>query len=196
MPKLLIVVLLLLSSVLQAQFKVTLRIKNLPSYHISAESVFIAGSFNNWNPGHAGSQFQKVNGIYTLSLAAPAGKHEYKLTRGTWEKVESDGNGSPVPNRIIEVRTDTTVEISISHWADHFPKSPKKSTAGKNVKIISTNFFIPQLNRYRRVWIYLPENYSSSGKNILCFICTTGKMFLKILLLIPVSGEWMKRWIL
>src|SRR4028118_338545 len=40
----------------------------------------------------------------------------------------------------------------------------KKSTATRNVKIISTNFYIPQLNRYRRIWIYLPESYASSRK--------------------------------
>jgi predicted alpha/beta superfamily hydrolase len=32
------------------------------------------------------------------------------------------------------------------------------------VKIIGSNFFIPQLNRYRRIWIYLPVSYATSGK--------------------------------
>ena len=38
----------------------------------------------------------------------------------------------------------------------------RKSTAGKNVQVVDTAFFIPQLNRYRRVWIYLPASYNSS----------------------------------
>ena len=40
----------------------------------------------------------------------------------------------------------------------------KNGTATKNVQVIDTAFFIPQLNRYRRVWIYLPETYASSKK--------------------------------
>ncbi len=38
----------------------------------------------------------------------------------------------------------------------------KEHTASKNVQIIDTAFYIPQLDRKRRVWIYLPNNYSSS----------------------------------
>jgi predicted alpha/beta superfamily hydrolase len=34
-------------------------------------------------------------------------------------------------------------------------------TAGKNVTVIDTAFFIPQLKRTRRVWIYLPESYNA-----------------------------------
>jgi predicted alpha/beta superfamily hydrolase len=40
----------------------------------------------------------------------------------------------------------------------------KQSTASIQVQIIDTAFFIPQLNRNRRIWIYLPKAYSSSQK--------------------------------
>jgi predicted alpha/beta superfamily hydrolase len=40
----------------------------------------------------------------------------------------------------------------------------KESTANKNVLIIDTSFFMPQLNRHRRIWIYLPEGYTASKK--------------------------------
>ena len=147
-----------------AQHRVTLQIKELPSYHKVDDPVFIAGGFNNWNPGQKEAQLQKANGVYTITLLAPAGRHEYKITRGNWETVESGDGGFPLENRVVEINSDTVIEISIKHWADHFPKQPRKSTAGKNVKIISTNFYIPQLNRYRRIWIYLPDSYHNSGK--------------------------------
>ena len=38
------------------------------------------------------------------------------------------------------------------------------STASKQVQVLDTAFFIPQLNRTRRIWIYLPESYHSSRK--------------------------------
>ena len=40
----------------------------------------------------------------------------------------------------------------------------KQSTASIHVHIIDTAFFIPQLNRNRRICIYLPKAYSSSQK--------------------------------
>ncbi|MEQ1677303.1 MAG: alpha/beta hydrolase-fold protein [Chitinophagaceae bacterium] len=42
-------------------------------------------------------------------------------------------------------------------------KPPFNSTASQNVSIIDTAFYIPQLNRKRRVLVYLPENYTTSG---------------------------------
>ncbi len=38
----------------------------------------------------------------------------------------------------------------------------KVHTASPNVKIIDTAFFIPQLNRKRRIWIYLPPEYEAT----------------------------------
>ena len=40
----------------------------------------------------------------------------------------------------------------------------KVSTANKNVQVVDTSFFMPQLNRHRRIWIYLPEGYINSKK--------------------------------
>ncbi len=34
------------------------------------------------------------------------------------------------------------------------------STASANVHLLNQDFFIPQLNRYRRIWIYLPLDYA------------------------------------
>jgi len=40
----------------------------------------------------------------------------------------------------------------------------KESTANKNVSVVDTSFFMPQLNRHRRIWIYLPAGYATSKK--------------------------------
>lgn len=39
----------------------------------------------------------------------------------------------------------------------------KHSTATENVYILSQDFFMPQFNQKRRIWIYLPPDYESSG---------------------------------
>lgn len=148
-----------------AQFTITLRITSLPPYHHVADPIFLAGSFNNWNPGQNRFQFEKESsGTYIISLLMPAGKYEYKLTRGSWDKVECGEEGYPTQNRTIEVSSDTAIHLSVKHWGDHFPKNEKRNTANRNVKILDTAFYIPQLNRYRRVWIYLPSSYATSNK--------------------------------
>ncbi|MEC3907635.1 alpha/beta hydrolase-fold protein [Tamlana sp. 2201CG12-4] len=38
------------------------------------------------------------------------------------------------------------------------------STASKNVSVFNESFKIPQLNRKRRIWVYLPPNYELSSK--------------------------------
>jgi len=40
----------------------------------------------------------------------------------------------------------------------------RESTANKQVQIVDTSFFMPQLNRHRRIWIYLPASYANSKK--------------------------------
>jgi predicted alpha/beta superfamily hydrolase len=155
--------LLLTCSICFSQYKVSFVITHLPQYHTAAESIYLVGSFNNWNPGEEKYKLHDGNkpGI-TIELAG--GNYEYKFTKGSWDRVESGNNGFPGENRRIMVDRDTTINVEIEHWADHFPKAAKHSTAGKNVHVIDTAFYIPQLNRHRRVWIYLPESYTTSGK--------------------------------
>ena len=148
-----------------AQYTITFRINSLPQYHAADSDIFIAGSFNGWNAQDTDYQFLKdPQGNYYLNLSFTEGNVEYKITRGSWDKTECKKDGDPVSNHILKVEKDTTIKVDIEDWSDRFPAKPKESTASKNVHIIDTAFFIPQLKRTRRVWIYLPQNYRQSRK--------------------------------
>ena len=67
---------------LWSQHKVRIEINSLPSNHPANSSIFIAGSFNGWNPRHKDYQFQKSDKGYSLELTINPGKHEFKVTRG------------------------------------------------------------------------------------------------------------------
>jgi predicted alpha/beta superfamily hydrolase len=159
-------VVLLITLSVASQQKIRIEINTLPSNNPVNSSIFIAGSFNSWNPQNKNFQFQKNEKGYFLELSLNAGSYEYKITRGGWDKVECTKEGKDVGNRTLKVDTDANVEISVEGWKDLFSSSnqPRKSTANKNVRIIDTAFFIPQLNRTRRVWVYLPSSYNSSTK--------------------------------
>ncbi len=147
----------------EAQFKVVFKLGRYPLQH-NRDTIFIAGSFNAWDPGDPAYKISIADeNNFTLQL--PAGKYEYKSTRGNWKKVECLNNGKDIENHSFEINSDTTVEINIEAWKDDFPEIPKQHTATKQVHIIDTAFFIPQLNRTRRIWIYLPEGYAKSKKS-------------------------------
>ena len=149
-----------------AQQKVRIAINSVPGNTPANSNLFIAGNFNSWNPQNTSFQFQKSDKGYFIELSLVAGSYEYKITRGGWDKVESTKDGKDIGNRVLKIDNDATVELTVEGWKDLFASSsrPRKSTANKNVTIIDTAFFIPQLKRTRRVWIYLPPSYSSSDK--------------------------------
>ncbi len=123
--------------------------------------MYAAGSFNGWNPQDEKFKFKKDDkGNYSLELKLNPGSYEYKITRGGWDKVECKPGGDAMGNRSFKVEGDLSVELNIEEWQDRFPSKPRVSSASPNVTIIDTAFWIPQLKRTRRVWIYLPASYA------------------------------------
>jgi predicted alpha/beta superfamily hydrolase len=148
----------------RSQQTVRLEIKTLPAYHASGSDIYLAGSFNGWNPQDKDYRFTKTTGgEYFIELRLKEGSYEYKITRGSWDKAETNKGGSTVGNRKLNVPADNHVHIDVAEWADRFPPRLAVSTASKNVRIIDTAFLIPQLKRVRRVWVYLPAGYEKSN---------------------------------
>ncbi|HET9826015.1 MAG TPA: alpha/beta hydrolase-fold protein [Chitinophagaceae bacterium] len=159
------VVISLLSCVLSfSQHIVRFVISSIPEKS-PPDSIYIAGSFNGWNPQDKNYHFEKnASGNYVLEHRLADGIIEFKMTRGDWGKVECRKTGNDIPNRSFKLSSDTTIILIVEDWADHFAKKTRHSTASKNVHIIDTAFRIPQLSRVRRIWLYLPSDYNSSGK--------------------------------
>lgn len=154
--------LLWIVSLLNAQYKVHFLLKRLPSYHKPSDTIYLAGSFNRWNPKDPNFFVVWPNPKSGITIDLPKGMFEYKFTLGYWDAAESGEGGAHSENRFVSIEKDTTVLIEIDHWANHFPKKPKETTASHNVHILDTAFYIPQLNRHRRVWIYLPHSYATT----------------------------------
>jgi predicted alpha/beta superfamily hydrolase len=148
-----------------AQYTVRISVDSSAKFYSSDSNLYLAGSFNGWNPKDKNFRLQKgVNGNYFIEKKFDMANYEFKITRGSWDKVESRKDGTDIPNRSFKLLSDTTINVTIEGWSDQSLKKPRASTASKNVHIIDTAFLIPQLNRTRRVWIYLPPDYSASQK--------------------------------
>lgn len=62
------------------------------------------------------------------------------------------------------------------------------STASKNVSVIDHAFFMPQLNRSRRIWLYLPASYQKSKKRFPVLYMHDGQNLFNVNT--SFSGEW------
>lgn len=157
----------LLSMICHAQtINVKFNIKPNATLIPKRSQFYIAGSINNWNPADSNYRFLEMpDGHYELSLAMPAGINEYKVTRGSWETAETKQNGQPLSNRSLMLKKDTVIDLEILQWQDNFKSTAKIHTAGKNVHVLDSTFEMPQLNRKRRIWVYLPPDYQTSGKS-------------------------------
>ena len=174
---------------LTAQHKLHLSIHSLPPSTAKNDVIYIAGTFNNWNPKDENFKFTRDSyGNYTVDLPVKEKTGEYKLTRGGWDKVESDKDGNAIGNRQYNVDANDLLGIIVSGWADHFAPKQRKSTASKNVKMVDTAFYIPQLKRTRAVRIYLPHDYESSKKRYPVLYMHDGQNLFDELT--GFAGEW------
>lgn len=151
------------STVLFAQFTLRLIVTDVATQ--KGSDIYIAGDFNKWNPGDYNYKmkiFGATRKVFVFKDVA-AGKVTFKFTRGSWEKVESNAKGEDVENHEVELNSDTSLSFSIAGWKDDFPVKPVPHTATAQVKVLDTAFFMPQLNRYRRIWVYLPVTYKMAA---------------------------------
>jgi predicted alpha/beta superfamily hydrolase len=147
------------------QFKVTFKTAQIPASKDLSVHLFLAGDFDGWNPANkAFEMLPDKQGGYSVEETLPGGVYNFKVTRGDWQKVECTAAGKMKENRSAGIKHDTTIIITIAGWQDNFAQPEKKHTASANVHLISEKFDMPQLGHRRRVWIYLPADYESSGK--------------------------------
>ena len=146
--------------------QLTVRLARAPESTPAGATVYLAGSFNMWNPAAPGFALARAaDGSYALTLPdSVRGPVEFKLTLGSWETVETTASGGDVANRAVTIpRTGAIVEeVSVAAWRDGSAPKPRAHTASRSVAILSDSFAIPQLGRARRVWIYLPPGYEAS----------------------------------
>lgn len=177
----LIAMLLPLLAAGQIRFSVT-----VPAGTATADTIFIAGSFNNWNPGSPDWALSPSgNGKWSILMPATSFPAEFKFTRGDWSWTEADQHGMYVPNRVYRPGKDTLLELTVLGWED---MKTKPHSLSANVSILSDSFYVPQLGRYRRIWIYLPPDYIGGSKQYpVLYMCDGQNLFDDAT---SYAGEW------
>jgi AraC-like DNA-binding protein len=99
--------------------QVTFVIETLPGATHSSDTLFLCGSFNNWDPRDTRYIVRKqLNGQLSVTLPRGSGKIEYKFTRGSWNKVETNAANQLIANREFIYGNGETVYVQIENWLD------------------------------------------------------------------------------
>jgi predicted alpha/beta superfamily hydrolase len=141
--------------------QITIRVNNVPEYFTPLlDTLYVTGTFNDWNPGDTDYVLeQDFDGTYFLLLEGVDGaEFEFKFTRGDWDRVETLAGGGFLPNRTAIFESGLEINCDVENWQDQIGTH----TISGTVFQLDYNFEMPELNRDRRIWIYLPPDYYTS----------------------------------
>jgi len=78
----------------------TFIIEELPSYTPDTAKIYMATSFNNWDPSDSSLQLSKFpDGTYRIQIPKKYSMFKFKFTRGSWESVEGNSMGDYMYDR-------------------------------------------------------------------------------------------------
>ncbi|WP_417429376.1 alpha/beta hydrolase [Halpernia sp.] len=126
--------------------------------------IYLTGNFNKWNPKDENFKLKKVENFkYNLILndADLPENIEYKFTKGGWENVEIDIYDNIQPNRKVK-KSEKKTEDFVEKWRINW--GPFKKEFFPIAEVVSEKFYIPQLEKYRKIWALLPHDYYTSEK--------------------------------
>jgi alpha-glucosidase len=137
----------------------TIIITNVPDIPVMP-SIYLASNINQWKSNDGDFRFQKEieSGYYILKLTNVPDEIAFKFTRGSWQTEETDINNKVLTNREWNKASEQAVYIATIHnWKD-LPALVTKPAIPKATLWLK-DFYLPQLERTRNVWLYLPPNY-------------------------------------
>lgn len=136
----------------------------LETEELDNRPIYITGNFNKWNPKNPQFQLKEIDkGKYFIKIedALLPELIEFKFTKGGWENVELDKYGNITPNRKCKKNKEKAQNI-VEKWRLNW--GPFKKEFFPIVELISDEFYIPQLERTRKIWALLPYNYYKTKK--------------------------------
>lgn len=188
MKKISFLIAVLLTGLLNAQ--ITLRITSIPANTPAGANIYLIGSSNGWDPTNTQYLMQPDGfGARQITIPEGTGTVSYKFTRGgSWSTVEGNASGGFLPDRTFTFTgSPQTLNLTVQSWED-ISGSGTSSTAAANVQILNNAFFIPQLSRNRKIWIYLPPDYYTTAKTYPVLYMEDGQNLFDNAT--SFSGEW------
>lgn len=134
-------------------------ITSIPSNTPEGDQIYFAGEPNGWNPGDAEWVFSETTNQWVLDLPEnTATSFDGKITRGSWQTVEGNETGGFLPDRTFSFAAADTVFIEVLSWEGEFVPDDLP----ENLFVFDEAFFMPELDRSRRVRVLLPLDYEET----------------------------------
>jgi AraC-like DNA-binding protein len=103
-----------------SQARVRIEVMAHPELRMPQMGLFIAGSFNQWNPGNPAYALQRTDsGTWYIDLPDTLRYFSYKFTQGSWTVVEGDSLGNSRPDRVYDAGAEPDprhVRVRILNW--------------------------------------------------------------------------------
>jgi metallo-beta-lactamase class B len=109
---------------IQAQLTVT--VSSVPASTPPDADIYIAGSFNGWDPGDPNYILtDHQDGTYSITFNPTPGLLEFKFTRGSWANVEGNAQGTYIPNRTYNYPGGAqSTSYAIAGWEESIRLNP------------------------------------------------------------------------
>jgi predicted alpha/beta superfamily hydrolase len=131
------------------------------------KNIFISGDFNQWGLGTKAWPMNLLpDGSYAARLPEwVRGNNDFKFHLGDWSNEAVTARGAKMGNFNANFSPrKSTYEYTIEGWQGVAAWPKADSTAPIGVSIFSNDMRMPQLNRNRRIWVYLPPDYGKPNK--------------------------------
>jgi len=154
---LLIVQLLLVSNVRAATVKL---IVTVPDSTPTDASIYLAGSLpsvGEWKVDGVKLDREGDRFVSTIQLEGDQ-TLEFKITRGSWETVEKNRDGSERANRLLDAK-HAEVSVTVEAWSTGIEK-PAPSVVG-TLEIFTIDS--KSLNQQRTIRVWLPPGYADAS---------------------------------
>ncbi len=157
------------------EIRVTFVVTSLPDYTPPGDPIYIAGNFNEWNPGNAQYALSKNDDNrweITLDGFTDGETIEFKFTRGSWDKVEVGAQGEEISNRGFTFNGDQTVQVTIHHWAD----GDTQPNQAPQIASVTTNPSSPAENQPFHVSATVTDSDGTVASVVLDWGLTSGSL--------------------
>lgn len=155
--------------------EITIVLSELPKTTPENDDIYITGNFNGWAQHNKKYRFQQdEKGRYIVNLPRQKDYLEFKILRGSWNKIEVSEDGTDVENRFVFYKDIDTLNVAVANWKD----KPILNSDDVTIVLNSLPANTPQLED-----IYLAPDFNGwnpGSKNMIFRKLADGRQYITI----------------
>ncbi len=145
---------------LTAKGELVIVVNSLPANTPPGAVIYLSGSINQWTAADPAMKLElNASGKYQVKVQPPIGPVHFTFTCGSWAHSEGNSTGEYQAMHVVQYTGQAqTVYVDIRSWRNTAQTAFNSDKRG-TVAVLEDSMYMPQLNRTRRIFIYLPPNY-------------------------------------